>query len=137
MKRKNFARCFLALMLCVIMCTATTLTAFAADIPYKNQYTSGTGNFTFYIDTRNFSGYENTSIGHFSVQTQGYSSNTYVTVTVYYGNNAVGYAWPGSNDKLENIGFDENFYFPAGQYRVVVSVTGQSSSGWTGVWLYH
>lgn len=137
MKGKSITRRLLSAIICVAICVGMTLTAFAVDIPYANHYTSGTGDFTFYINTKNFSGYDSESIGHFTVQTQGYSSSSYITVTVYYGNNAVGFAWPGSNEKLEDIGFDEFSYFPAGRYRIVVSVTGESSDGWTGVWLYH
>lgn len=136
--KKKITRRLLALTLCLAMCLVTTVTAFAADIPYKNCHTTGTGDYSFTIKTTDFSGYGSTSIGHFTVETSGYSAGSYITVTIYYGNNAVGFAMPGSNEKLENLSFDENFYYPAGTYRVVVSVTGSgASSGWTGIWLYH
>lgn len=135
--KKRIYNCLLAFLLCFIMCAGTSVKAFAANIPYRNCYTTGRGTHTFYINTNNFSGYENTSIGHFTVETQGYPSNANITVTIYYGNNAVGFAWPGANGKLDRIGFDEHVYYPAGQYRIVISVEGTTSSGWTGIWLYH
>lgn len=135
--KKRICNCLLALVLCLVMCIGTSVQAFAASIPYKNCYTEGRGTHTFYINTKNFSGFENTKIWHFTVQTQGYPSNANITVTIYYGNNAVGFAWLSGNQKLERIGFDENVYFPAGQYSIKISVENKTSNGWTGIWLYH
>lgn len=134
--KKNIVR-VLAIMMCVVMCLVTNLSASAASIPYKNYKTTGSGNYTFTIDTSSFSGYSDKTIGHFSVETQGYSSSAYITVTIKHGSTTVGSCFAPTNGKTENNGFSSNFYYPPGVYTITVSVINTSSSGWTGVWLYH
>lgn len=135
--KKRTTRCIVALMLCLIMCVATTITAFAASIPYKNCHTTGNGDFTFTIDTRTFSGYENTTIGHFTVQNQNYSSNAIVTVSISKGNKSCGFAMLQGNEKLNDCVFDQFLYQSPGVYTITISVVNSSSGGWTGIWLFH
>ena len=133
---KKITKTILALLLCLVMCTSVTSVAFAADIPYKNINTTSVSTIA-YINTKNFSGYSNTSIGHFSIETQGYSSSCEISVVIYYKNNQIAYYLMSGNGKVERIGINQNFYSPAGQYKIVVSVYNGNPNGWTGVWLYH
>lgn len=134
--KKNIVR-FLAIMMCVVMCLATNLTAFAADIPYKNYKTSGSGSYTFTIDTTSFNGYSNTSIGHYTVETQGYPSSATILVIIKKDNQTVGSCAAITNGKRQNIDFDTGYYLAGGVYTITVEVINSNSSGWTGVWLYH
>lgn len=135
--KKKLTKKILALIACLIMCMATITPAFAADIPYTNIQTTGTAATTGYINTNNFSGYAGVSIGHFTIQTQEYSSDTNISVVIYYGNNQVAYYLMSGNGKRENIGMNQNFFYPAGTYRIQVTAYGSDTTGWTGVWLYH
>ena len=124
---------FLTLCLCLSLCLGMSLTAHAATA-YRNYHVTNTRG-SFQIDTRNFS---NSSILKYSAESQGFSSNSYISVSIWNANGTSQLSEAGillsGSQKIENQNL--RMYYPAGIYTVKYVVSGEASTGWLGVWLY-
>lgn len=140
MKKKN--RRIIAFLLCFVLSIGISIPAFAdtheattAEINrsggyYVNHYTNNKYYGTFKINA-------NGSISQFTVQTQDFSSDSWIVVEVWNANEtqmiSMSYVSITGNQKVNNKPLKG--VYPAGTYTIKYNVN-IGGPGWIGVWLY-
>ena len=137
---KKTIKRILAFFLCLIITMGVSVSAFAA--PYESTTSEITRSGGYYINhyTGNntygtFTITANGSISQFTVQTQDFSSDSWIIVEVWNASKQISqqYVSISGNTKKNNIPL--NGIYPAGTYTIKYNVR-IGSPGWIGVWLY-
>lgn len=139
--QKNLKR-IMAVLLCLVLTMGVSVSVFAATPEvtttgitrdggyYVNHYTNGNSYGTFKITA-------NGPISQFTVQTQDFSSDSWIIVEVWNSSQTVQisqqYISITGNKKKNNIPL--NGTYPAGTYTIKYNVN-IGGPGWIGVWLY-